>query len=64
MTKRKYTDAEVRYLGAHIPGACIVCGNGPEVIRATEMCGPCTFGEHDAEPLSLYPCFPNRKPKP
>ena len=25
---------------------CIVCGQSPTV-RATEMCGPCTFGEAD-----------------
>jgi hypothetical protein len=26
---------------------CIVCGNFP-IIRETEMCGPCTFGEADS----------------
>jgi hypothetical protein len=28
------------------PGGCTVCGANP-CLRATEMCGPCTFGEAD-----------------
>lgn len=27
-------------------GSCIVCGATP-IIKATRMCGPCTFGEAD-----------------